>query len=433
MKYNPDDAYNFLNSLINYERQVSPYYDFKLDKFRKFLESFDNPQDKLSNVIIIAGTKGKGSTATFIESALRGCGLKTGLYISPHILSIRERIKFCGQNISENDFVQLVQQIKEKAQKSDITFFEAVTAVAFLYFQKKKPDYTILEVGLGGRLDATNVVNPLMSVITRIGYDHTDILGKTLAKIAYEKAGIIHPNSYVVLSRQRPSALRVLLKTIKENHCQYCQADKIVKITYIKTDLSGSSFLVKLPSQKKKIKFHISVIGKHQIENVQTVLGVLNYLKTRDQRITCIGIKQGLSKSQILCRVQVVSRNPLIIVDGAHNPESIQALVTVVKSIIKKKAIIIFGSSRGKLIKTMFRDLVPIAKTFVLTQSQNPRHIPATELALNLKPFSISYTVIPTVKSAIQEALNLNPRGKYPIIITGSFYVASEALQVFGK
>ncbi|MEO0091264.1 MAG: folylpolyglutamate synthase/dihydrofolate synthase family protein [candidate division WOR-3 bacterium] len=425
MKDNIFTAYKFLDSLINYERKVSPYYDFKLDKFINFLNSIGNPQAKLSNVIIVAGTKGKGSTATFIESALRSCGLKTGLYTSPHILSVNERIKFCGKDIPEKDFVRLVKKICRRAKKFNITFFEAITAIAFLYFQEKKPDYVILEVGLGGRLDATNVIKPLVSVITRIGYDHTNILGKTLGKIAYEKSGIIHPESYVVLSAQRPSALKVLLKKIKENRCSYSQADKEIKITNIKSNLSGSSFIVK--HQEKRLKYQIRLVGRHQIENVQTALSVLNYLKTRDLRITDTGIRNGLRDAQISCRIQIISKKPLTIIDGAHNPESIQALVDVVKDIIKKKAIFIFGASQGKLIKDMLKKIIPIAQSIILTQSQNPRHISVCELAKVIKQYNLPYTITFNVNSAIQQALQ--KKTMHPIIITGSFYVAGEAYE----
>ncbi|MCX7785454.1 MAG: bifunctional folylpolyglutamate synthase/dihydrofolate synthase, partial [candidate division WOR-3 bacterium] len=432
MAPNTINPYKFLDSLINYERQTSPYYDFKLDKFIRFLKSLGSPQKDLSNVIIIAGTKGKGSTATFLESALSSCGLKTALYTSPHIISVRERIKFCGKDIPEKDFVRLIKKIQVKAKRFKITFFEAITAIAFLYFQEKKPDYIILEVGLGGRLDATNVTKPLVAVITRIGYDHTNILGKTLGKIAYEKAGIIHPGSYVVLSAQRPSALKVLLKKIRETRCQYGQADKAIKITKIKTDLSGSSFFVKLPKQKKSIFCRIKLIGRHQIENVRTALCVLNYLKIYDHRINITGVRKGLRNAKIPCRIQIVSKKPLIILDGAHNPESMQALAEVVKNILKRKVIFIFGSSQGKLIKEMFKAIIPTAQSIILTQSQNPRHIPVSELIDKIKQFNISYKTTLTVSSAIKEAMQQNTDNR-PIIITGSFYVASEAQQFFQK
>lgn len=431
----------FLNSLINYERTISPYYDFKLDKFRRCLKTIGNPEKKLSNVILIAGTKGKGSTATFIESALRASGLKTGLFTSPHIISLRERIKVNGKQILEKDLDRLINKIKPHAKKSKITFFEAITAVAFLYFIEKKVDYTILEVGLGGRLDATNVTKPKVSVITKIGYDHIEILGKTLTKIAKEKAGVIHRGSYVIYSLQKPSALKVIKDKIKATKSKYYDTSKEMSVKDIKTSMTGSEFtvysrngLIGEPRScvRGRDEFRINLLGKHQIENSVTALAVLNYLKEKDSRITNNGIKKGFMNAKISARCQIVSKDPLIIVDGAHNPDSAKSLYDVIKNLIKQKVIIVFGSSRGKLVKEMFKILAPVTRQFILTQSENPRHIPVTELGSILKDFFPSYQAIPSINDAIKQGINISS-GKIPLVITGSFYVASESLVILKK
>jgi dihydrofolate synthase/folylpolyglutamate synthase len=429
-------AERFLNSLINYERSKTFDYNFKLRNFQKFLDSIGNPERRLSNVILIAGTKGKGSTAAFIESALRASGLKTGLYTSPHIFSIKERIKVNNIEIAPKDLDRLTGKIKLQAKRFDITFFEAITAIAFLYFIGKKTDYTVLEVGLGGRLDATNVVTPKVSVITRIGYDHTDLLGKTLGKISREKAGIIHPESFVVIAKQRPTALKVIKDKIRECKNNYIESEKAFKVKNIRTSISGTEFSVTnirigFPVLSKPVsgkrKYKIKLIGKHQVENTCTALAVLQYLQKQDQRITGKGITFGLESADILARSQIISKNPTIIIDGAHNPESILALCDVIHNIIKKK-VIIFGSSQGKLVEKMIKILAPVTSKFILTQSTNPRAIPSSEIAKIIKPSKIPLVVTKSVFEALKQV----PQNE-PFIVTGSFYVASEALMILEK
>lgn len=419
----------FLASLINYEKIVKPDYDFKLNSFKKFLKSIQNPEQKLNNVVLIAGTKGKGSTATFIESCLRACGLRTALYTSPHLLSLQERVKVNHRPISQKDLNRLIKQVQFQAEKYKITFFEAMTAIAFLYFLEKKVDYTILEVGLGGRLDATNVANPRVSVITRIGYDHLNILGKTLGSIAREKAGIIHAKSLVVISQQKPTALNTILKKINTVKNKYYYTADNLEVKDVVCDLSGSSFTLK-EHNKTLDSYQIKPLGKHQIENALTGWAVLNHLKIRDKRITDIGIKKGLVNAQISGRCQIISRKPLTIIDSAHNPESAQSLSDVIKDIIKQKPIIVFGSSQGKLVRQMLNILSPNARKFILTQSQNPRHISVKDLALICKQKHISFETSGSVIKAIELARQLS-KNKIPIIITGSFYIAGEALAYY--
>lgn len=358
---------------------------------------------------------------------MRVCGLKTGLFTSPHIISLRERIRVNGKEIPEKDLNRLVNKIRPQTKKFNITFFEAVTAVAFLYFLEKKIEYTVLEVGLGGRLDATNVTHPKISVITKIGYDHTEILGKTLTKIAKEKAGIIHPGSYVVLSSQKPSVLKALKEKIKTTKNKYCDTTRYGQIKNVKTDLTGSEFTIERRAVSGR--FRINFVGEHQIENARTALATLLFIKEQDSRITTDGIKKGFERARISARCQIVSKEPLIIVDGAHNPESTKSLSDVIKNIIKQKVIIIFGSSQGKLVKDMFKTLAPVTKQFILTQSENPRALPSEELALILKEFTVPYKTTKSLTNAIKLGL-ASQEGKTPLVITGSFYVASEALIV---
>jgi dihydrofolate synthase/folylpolyglutamate synthase len=284
---------------------------------------------------------------------------------------------------------------------------------------------------LGGRLDATNVVKPKVSIITKIGYDHTNLLGKTLTKISQEKAGIIHPSSFVVIAEQRPAALKIIKARIKLTKSNSLEVAKAIKVKEIKTDLTGTKFYI-----KNMGRYKINLIGRHQIENACTALAVLFYLQKQDQRISDIGIRLGLQAAHILARCQIVSEKPFIMVDGAHNPESVRALYHVIRDIIKKKVIIVFGASQGKLVKNMFKILTPVAKQFILTQSENPRSIPSSELANTLKPLGIPFKTT----NSVSEALKIYHRNhlKSPklfsyLVITGSFYVASEAIMYLKK
>jgi len=327
-------------------------------------------------------------------------------------------------------------------------------------------------------------VKAKVAVITKIGYDHIEILGKTLKKIAKEKAGIIHPapmhtrpkiisqysrndyrqfehrcgaspSSFVVISPQRPSALKIIKDKIQATNNQYYDIQKELQVTNIKTNLTGSQFTIKDKNgivgkprtnftseqsfqttiytgtnKTQKLvrgKYKINLIGKHQIENAVTALAVLRYLHTQDLRITKNGIRNGLANTQISARCQIISKNPLIVIDSAHNPDSAKSLYDVINNTIKQKVIIVFGASQGKLVKEIFKILAPVTKLFILTQSENPRHIPSSELAKLLSKFSVSFQITENVSDAIKQGFNLS-KGRTPIIITGSFYVASEAL-----
>ncbi|MEO0083349.1 MAG: cyanophycin synthetase, partial [candidate division WOR-3 bacterium] len=236
------------------------------------------------------------------------------------------------------------------------------------------------------------------------------------------KAGIIHPKSYVVIAQQRPSALKVIKKRIKKFGNDFCEVNKRVKVKNLKISLSGTAF-----DTDKFGKIKLAVLGKHQVENCSTALAVFDYLKTLDPRITIEKIKPGIASVQIPARCQIVNYKPITIIDGAHNPESCQALSEVINELVKTKVLIIFGASLGKLVTQMFKILAPIAREFILTQSQNPRHLPVSALAKLLAPYKIPYRLSNSVSSAIKLA-EAQPK-RQPIVITGSFYVAGEALR----
>lgn len=424
---NFQEANQFLNSLINFEQTAPTYCEFKLERFLGLLKDLDHPEKQLKNVILVAGTKGKGSVCHFLESALHHCGLRTGHFTKPHLISVTERIKVATQPIPEPGLARLLTKIKTLIKRHKATYFEAITALGFLFFLENNLDYTILEVGLGGRLDTTNVTEPIISVLTLIGLDHLEILGHSITKIALEKTGIIRKNGYVVCSKQRPMAWNIIKKRIADTNAELFLIGRDLKIENEKVTSDGSRFTIKI--DKNRLDFTIPVLGRHQIENAATAIGVLQRLMTLDKRITWDGIAQGLQKVKIPARCQIVRRKPLIMVDVAHNPDSALALNQTIQDCFKKDIVLIFGSSKGKLVDEILKALLPISKKVILTKAKSPRAFEPKELFKLVEPYSIPCRITKSVREAIGEGLRKLNEGEM-VVVTGSFYIAGEALQI---
>jgi dihydrofolate synthase/folylpolyglutamate synthase len=434
-------AINFLHSLINYERCTSAFYDFKLRKFKRFLKELGAPQKSLRRIVIIAGTKGKGSSATLIAEALKAAGFNVGLYTSPHLIDFRERIKFNGKKISLKTVKRMLEEIKPLVIKHRLSYFETLTALAFLYFLEKKVDFTVLEVGLGGRLDATNVVSPMVSVITRIGYDHQEILGKTLEKITKEKAGIIRPWSFVVSAPQRPIVQKTLIKYIKENKVpldQFYYVPEHLEIKNFNTSLQGSSLVLIDKDSQERYFIKLKSIGIHQAENLLVAYGVLKYffkggVITKKEFVK--GIYKGFSRAFIPGRIEVIKKKPIIILDVAHNPDSAESLMNVLGRIVKRKVIMVFGASYGKLIKRMIKIYKPLLKLLILTEApQNPRALITEELAKIIRPLGVRWMEFKDYREASDYALKLSTQENYrPLVITGSFYLCGAILKYLSR
>jgi dihydrofolate synthase/folylpolyglutamate synthase len=412
-----------LYSLINYERDKAKYQEFKLEKFKNFLKEISHPEEKLSNVILIAGTKGKGSTATMLSNCLTACGIKTGLFTSPHLLSWRERIRINNQMIPTREFCEIFSNILPLIKEHKLTFFETLTAIAFLYFLREKTEWTVLEVGLGGRLDATNVVSPRIAIITRIGFDHTELLGETLTAIAREKAGIIHPNSTVVTFHQTPEVLAVIKKQAKENESKVV-TENLIDRSSIRLNKFGSSFKMK----GEEIPFFLPLLGAHQIENVELVLAALSEIKREEKRVSWEKVREGLKRVYIPARCELISSQPPIMIDCAHNPDSAFALKEVIEKILRKRALFVFGVARDKKVEEMLEILSPVGRYF-FTQARHPRALPIEVLASYGKKLNLKFSAKKNVAQAIKTALA--NQGKEILVITGSFYVVGEALRFF--
>ncbi len=463
-------AIEFLDGLVNYEKLAGPRNEFKLDNIRRLLELAGNPERRMRNVILVAGTKGKGSVCYMLEAALRGCGLSTGMFVSPHVLDVRERIQLDGKPIPRSLFAGLVARLvpfvssprpASRVPRPDrvaVSYFEMTTAMAFLLFAEKQPDYSIVEVGLGGRLDATNLSDPAVPVITRIGYDHVKVLGSTLTKIAGEKAGIMRKGRPVVIGDQEPEALAALKRKARAAGACLIRAPSVASVPSVQSSAAGLSFRVR--SRLGAGIIRLPLLGLHQAENGKTALAVLNGLSMGDRRIKFNRVARGMATVSIPARCQVVRRRPLTIVDSCHNPESGRALANVLRDRLPAlragayraphtvdridKVVFIYGSLSGKLVEETIAPLAPFVQQAILVQPDSPRAMPLTELKRIFSRLRIPHATADSVPAALSAARNssfgLGPGGPYrtvrtssfPIVVAGSFYLAGEVLKVLG-
>jgi len=330
------EALDYIYSFIDYERtSLEGPHRFDLSRIAVLLELLGQPHRRYK-AVHIAGTKGKGSTAAMIESVLRAAGYKTGLFTSPHLHTYRERIQTEGQLITEKQLVAHLERLIPIVQRfSGLTTFEITTALAFSHFAQEKIEWAILETGLGGRLDTTNVVDPAVVVITLIGYDHVDVLGHRLSQIAFEKAGIIKEGRPVVSMPQRPTALRVIKRACRERKAPLTLVDRdwtwerkgfdlkgqVLDVHCHKRPAAGSSSLC-----RDYVNLSIPFLGAHQLVNATTVVAAVAELAGQGVSLSPENVVEGLKTTFWPGRVEVLNKEPLLVVDGAHNLESSQSL-----------------------------------------------------------------------------------------------------------
>src|SRR5215204_1864982 len=317
-----NNALDYLYSFVDYSlKHISELAkaEFNLDRMFALMEQLGNPQAKYP-IIHVAGTKGKGSVSALCASALQAAGYKTGLYTSPHLLDYVERIQVNGEPISHGQLIDLVEEVKPAvARTPKLTTFEITTALGFLAFAKNDVTAAVIEVGLGGRLDATNIVTPKVSVITSLSYDHMAVLGDTLAKIAGEKAGIIKQGVPVVSAPQKEEALEVLERVAKIEGCSFTLVGKDVKFELIESSLDGQSLHVVDNLRRSILDLRLPLLGSHQIENAAIAYTAL---KASSILISDEAIQKGFSQVKWRARFEVIQREPPVIVDSAHNRDS---------------------------------------------------------------------------------------------------------------
>jgi dihydrofolate synthase / folylpolyglutamate synthase len=447
---------------LGHELAQTPSHKFDLAYMRVLLDALGHPENRFPSVLI-AGTNGKGSTAATLASILQASGLKTGLYTSPHLVRINERIRFNGEMISDDDFATVHDVVDRTVERlvsvGDLpwhpSFFEMFTAMAFEFFARKRPDMVVLEVGMGGRLDATNVVEPRLSIIADVSLDHQNYLGNTIAEISREKAGIIRPGGVVITLPQLPEANDVIGNVILEagargvNAVPYVPPVSPGSPSSLSSDSDSDSDRLQsgvwnrypLDVMGKEIFVESPLPGRHQLRNV--ALAIAAAVELHDQGLTQItpqSIARGIRDTRWPGRFQMIPAtgdNPAYVFDVAHNPAGAWALRSTLSALADEtpgRAItMIFGVMRDKAVQEITEILFPIADLLILTQADNPRSAGPEEILAAAARMAANANIEATndVASALDRARKVTTREGL-VVVTGSIYVVGEAMRILG-
>jgi len=406
---------------------------FNLENISILANSLGHPEKKYPSVHI-AGTNGKGSTAAFLEPILRHAGYRTGLYTSPHLERINERIRINGEEIPDDAFAAVFSQIYSKIEellatgtlRAHPTFFECVTAIAFEYFAQVAVEFAVFETGLGGRLDSTNVVTPQVSIITRIDFDHENFLGHSLPEIAAEKAGIIKPGVPVVLAGQREEVLRVLLTRAHELDAPVIETSGTFTIDAQQMIEGRVRAFVREVSTGKEFKIAPQLAGRFQLQNALNAVAAARVLKSTGVRISGSAIENGIAAAIWPGRIERVHAHPDIYLDGAHNPSAARELAVFLReNFPNRKIIMVFGALRDKAVDEIAGILFPLAAEVIFTEPHTSRSISALQLAEIAGHHATRFTVIPDSAQALAAALAIAAPTDI-ICITGSLYLVGE-------
>jgi len=423
------EALVYIYSFTDYEKKVPQAYApefYDLTRVHRLLALLGDPQ-RTFQVVHVAGTKGKGSTAAMSESVLRAAGYRTGLYTSPHLHTFRERIQAGGALIPEADVARLAETMQPLvAQIAGITTFEVMTGLALAWFSEQGVEWAVLEVGLGGRLDATNVVTPAVTVITPISHDHTAILGDTLAQIATEKAGIIKPGVPAVSAPQTPEALAVIEATCRNQGAPLTLVGRDWTWQPHKSDLDGQSFTLYHQNALVggRVPLWIPLLGEHQLMNATTAvaaLALLPGLKLRPK-----ALRLGLRAVHWPGRLEILGRSPLVVADSAHNGDSAQKLVAALRACCPfRRLYVVFGASADHVTPELLGALLAGASWAIATRSRHPRAADPSWLQARAEELGFHLDVSGSVAHALDLALARAGAGDL-ICCAGSVFVAAE-------
>lgn len=415
------------------QKKISEYARFGsrlgLERMGYLMDELNHPEEKLK-VIHVAGTNGKGSVCRYIYETLLSLGYKVGIFSSPYVYDFCERIEANGEMINEKELDVLTKKVLLAADKivkeknESPTEFEILTAIGLLYFEEKDLDFVVLEVGLGGRGDSTNIIkNPILTVITHISLDHMDQLGDTIEKIASEKAGIIKPNCPVVISA-RNEAAKVIAKKAYELKSPLIDSTRI-KYKIHSQSIEGFSFSAIIDG-KRFDNIEISMVGNHQIENAICSLCAIELLRSKKYIVTdSEPLRQGMKKAALLSRFQIFNKEPLVIFDGAHNASGAKVLADAINNLLpSKKILMVVSILKDKEDKEILREFEGIASDFIATASSNERSLSGEELASKING---NVTMAQTAKDAYEMAMKMSERYD-AVIFAGSFYMISDIM-----
>jgi len=379
-----DFIYSFIDLSITRNLRYSPE-KFDLSRMFKLMALLGDPQLDY-DVIHVAGTKGKGSICAMAASIMNEAGYKVGFYSSPHMIDFRERVKINNINMPKKMLTNYVTKLRSVIKSVEkISTFEIITAIAFKYFADQKVDIALIEVGMGGRLDATNVVKPIVSVISPVSHDHMKILGNTIAKIAEEKAGIIKESVPVILSPQKRSAKEAIERIANIKGSLIIDTSEKYEFKQIEYSLLKQSFTISekasdLQVEKRPI-YEIPLLGDHQIYNAITVYACIVQLRKFGYKVNETAVANGFSKVKWPGRFEVIRHKPMVIIDGAHNKDSFRKLRNTIKKYLgKKKVTLIFGVSEDKEVRSMLKIIKPYINHFIFTMSEHPRAMGIDEI-----------------------------------------------------
>lgn len=411
-----------------YSRIGAAAYHANLDNTWRLTEFVGNPERRFKSVHI-AGTNGKGSTSHMLAAIFQQAGYKTGLYTSPHLKDFRERIRVNGEFIAENAVVDFVQRVQPLTEAIDPSFFELTVVMAFDYFAQQQVDIAIVEVGLGGRLDSTNIITPELSVITNIGYDHMNLLGDTLAKIAFEKAGIIKPGVAVVIGESHPETAPIFEQRAHEERASIRFADKHHYVTdwkYQRHHLIAE--VATNPIADDQQYYTLDLSGIYQTKNLVTVIEAVHALRNKGWKLEQVQVERALKQVKKLTglhgRWEIIHEHPDVVLDVAHNEDGVRQLLRQIELTDHEELHLVLGMVSDKDI-TKVLSLLPIEAHYYFTRAQIPRALPEEELAIQAGAAGLKGTPYPTVADALSAARN-HAKPKDLVVVCGSVFVVGE-------
>jgi dihydrofolate synthase / folylpolyglutamate synthase len=421
-----------LKDCRSYLERVEVYgIKFGLDNIRAVLDDLKNPERHFPSVLV-AGTNGKGSVCAMLSEGFLRHGLRVGLYTSPHLVSVEERIRLDRRPIPSRDFCRLLSRVKDSCDRlveagtlsAPLTYFEHLTALAFLYFREKKVDLAVLEVGMGGRFDATNVVTPLVSVITSIGLDHQKFLGPTLGRIAFEKAGIIKPGVPVVCAPDGGAAYRTIRKRAREMGAPLVGVFDPPAGLRVNKGTTDYRFVYRRDGRTHR--FNLRLAGRHQGRNAATAITVASVLSRTWRKVEFGKLLAGIRQADWPGRLEVFGRKPLVMLDGAHNEEGASALAAYVRDFMPKPVSLVFAVMRDKDIRPIVRKLFPRARRIILTTIPMHRAAVPEEVLSQAGMFRAKTILEPDLKQALAVAKALALKAKGSVLVAGSLFLVGE-------